>query len=653
MKNYIKSIVCFALVAMMLLSAVACGGTTPEVTTEKPTENTTEKPTEKITENTTEEPSEITTEVTTEEKTEATETKAPETEETETETKEIETETEEPAPVVDENALRFDEEGNFQIAIFSDLRLSKNVDATVIANMVKLIDEINPSLVLFGGDIHDGSIKTESDLRVVLDAINAPLEERGIKWCHTFGVDSEGKGGSKTGFTRAEQYEVYKTYEYCITPETAEGIYGDSNYAISIYPAESDKVGFNLWCLDTNGYLNDYEQGMEDGVLLDKVISGGTKLDTVHFSQILWYWNKSVEFEEANGYKVPGMMYMQVPVYQLYYLYRNMAATGMTGSMANKPSASERDSGIVWTCFERGDIKGIFCGYDASNDYAGKYLDMIMAGCASIGTAADENNAGARVVTITENGKNVSTKMAYVIERVEIAEGEIDPLNPDLVALDVSEYWAKNNASSGIEILTLNGSAATYIDVDREIGKTVAIFEGGAKASAYVFAADTIEPKLIDGFAYELYFKATGTSKATKYMSVLDYCQGGGFGLNLYTTSDPTKLEVKAELNAGGTYLAPKATINIDEWVHCVFTFDGTNLCLYINGKLVDTVTTNQAMKMPNFGTGMKMMCIGSGAGVDAVSQDGYTGLLAICNLFSQSLTAEQVAEMYAKNTAK
>ena len=326
MKNYIKIIVCVALVAIMLLGTVACGGTTPEVTTEKPVENTTEKPTEKDTEQTTEkitdEPTEKPSEVTTEEPITETETKAPETEETETA---------EPTPVLDENALRFDENGSFEIAIFSDLRLNKNVDGEIIANMIKLIDEIKPSLVLFGGDIHDGSVTNEKELRAVLDAINAPLAERGIKWCHTFGVDSVGKGGSSTGFTRAEQYEIYKTYEYCVTPESAEGVYGNSNYVISIRRSDSEDVAFNLWCLDTNGYLNDYESGMEDGVVLDKTLSGGTNFDTVHFSQMLWYWNKSVEFEQATGAKVPGMMYMQIPVYQLFYLRKNSTATEMTG----------------------------------------------------------------------------------------------------------------------------------------------------------------------------------------------------------------------------------------------------------------------------------------------------------------------------------
>ena len=429
---------------------------TTETATTEPSENTsTAAPTTQTTEAATTEATEAPTTQTTEAPTTQT-TEAPTTETTEATT----TETKEPVEEKEEADLRFDNDGNFKVAIISDLRLNKEIDDTVIENMIELVDRVNPTLVLFGGDIHDGSVTNEAELRAILDAINAPLEERGIYWCHTFGVDSEGKGGSSTGFTREEQYAVYATYEYCVTPESADGVYGESNYVLPIKYADGSRVGFNLWCLDTNGYLNDYESGMESGVLLPNTLAGGTNLDTVHFSQMLWYWNKSVEMQKANGgNKVPGMLYMQVPVYQLCYLRQNATATGMTGSMETLPSSSERESGIVWTCFERGDVKGIFCGYDSANDYAGKYLDMIMAGCSSIGAGSVPSTAGIRVVTISGNGSVIETEMAHLND--DDGAAFADPENPDAFKL-VINVDTKEISNGGSRDYEFNNLIPTY-----------------------------------------------------------------------------------------------------------------------------------------------------------------------------------------------
>ena len=922
-----KRLVALLLTLAFLFTVVACRKGSDSESTGTTADNVTEAPTEEVTtggaeteEATAEDATteDATTEGSTAESTttESATTEGNTTESTTTEGKATESTTEAPttettedtnSPIYGEDVadLRFDSNGNFKVAIISDLRLNKVIDTTIIENMVKLVDQVKPTLVLFGGDIHDGSVTTEEELRVILNAINAPLEERKIYWCHTFGVDSEGKGGSSTGFTRAEQYAVYATYEYCVTPESAEGVYGDSNYVLPIKYADGSRVGFNLWCLDTNGYLNDYEEGMEDGVLLENLLAGKTNFDTVHFSQMLWYWNKSVEMQNRNGGKnIPGMMYMQVPVYQLLYLRKNATATGMTGSMENLPSASERDSGIVWTCFERGDIKGIFCGYDSANDYAGKYLDMIMAGCSSIGTESTYSTAGIRVVSISDNGSTIATEMAHlnatggvvyadpenpdafklvinvdnneisnggtrdyefkdidsnvpkeivvdndlkmptvvfdpsgtkvsslviptkdfsfmlpsgfayeVLVRVDVNPSEykgiidfeeaggfglnvypsnksdcaelyaevatgasgwtslkytvrlgewnhvvfsydgknlalyingelvasetkedpmrlptfsggtaeyiciggcaqsgadsgirgmtgaiatcnlfldpisaeqaaamfekytlpehkepgdetddkeeeitepFDPLSPDILELEVTDGGASNASSSNIALNKV-GSGANNVAFDNDINKNVLVFDGTSSGENYLFSTNSFESTLSDGFAYEVYFKATSNGLASKsYMSVLDYCEAGGFGLNLYKTNDASVLTVKAEIKIGNAYVNPVATINVGEWVHCVFSYDGEKIQLYVNGVLAGELEANGSLTLPNFGSSAKVICIGSGASASngGMSGDRFIGSIAVCNLLSAPVTAEEAALMYSTNTA-
>lgn len=313
--------------------------------------------------------------------------------------------------------LRFSSTGKFKILILSDLRLSKSVDKTVISNLEKMLDKVDPDLVILGGDVHNGTISNEADLRKVLDAVNAPLEARKIPWCHAFGVDAEGTATKKTGYKKADQMKVYQSYPYCISEASAADVYGVSNYVLPIKKATGNQVGFNVWCMDANGYLNDYEAGLENKVLLSGTLSGGTNLDCIHFTQRLWYWNTSLEMQAANGGKnVPGILYTQVPPYQFRYIYRNKDRTGMIGTAKEKQSSPERDSGIVWTAYEREDIKGIFCGYNEANDYQGTYLNMVLAQCSTIGKSDYEKTRGARVVELSNNGSKMTTSMVYLTD---------------------------------------------------------------------------------------------------------------------------------------------------------------------------------------------------------------------------------------------
>ncbi len=311
--------------------------------------------------------------------------------------------------------LRFSSTGKFKVVILSDLRLSKSVSSTVIKNIEKVLDQEKPDLVLLGGDIHDGTIANEKDLRTILDAVNAPLEARKIPWCHTFGVDAAGTATKKTGYSKVDQMKVYQSYPYCVSKTDFVEGNSVSNYVLPIKKSTGNKVGFNVWCLDANGYLNDYQAGLEDKVLLKGTLSGKTNLDCIHFTQRLWYYNTSVQMQKDNGGTlVPGMMYFQVAPQQFRIIYKNKDRTNMVGTSAEKQSSPERESGIVWTLYERGDVKGLFCGYEEQNDYQGTYVNMVLAHCSTVGKTTNTATAGARVVNISNNGSKMETSMVYV-----------------------------------------------------------------------------------------------------------------------------------------------------------------------------------------------------------------------------------------------
>lgn len=319
--------------------------------------------------------------------------------------------------------LYFDDLGKFKVMIFSDLRMPKTGDDQIVANMERLLDQERPDLVILGGDVHDGTVANETELRVVLDALNAPLEERQIPWCHAFGVNTEGTEKVKTGFSREAQMKVYQSYSYCLSVSDGANTYGVSNYVLPIRiddkdnDASNDKAGFFVWLMDSNGYLNDYQDQLESQVVLKNTIGGNTNLDSLHYSQVLWYYDTSVALEAYNGKRTLGMMYMQVPVMQFNIVKNNPKKTlfaGNDSAAATEISASERESGIFYTCTERGDVRGIFSGYNVANDFSGKYMNVTLGFCSTIGETTVSETAGARVVSISGRGTKMETYMAYL-----------------------------------------------------------------------------------------------------------------------------------------------------------------------------------------------------------------------------------------------
>ena len=133
----------------------------------------------------------------------------------------------------------------------------------------------------------------------------------------------------------------------------------------------------------------------------------------------------------------------------------------------------------------------------------------------------------------------------------------------------------------------------------------------------------------------------------------MDYCEAGGFGLNVYNVGDPNKLLIKAEIKIGSSYVSPEATINVGEWVHCVFSYDGTNIDLYVNGVLASSIKATSSLALPNFASAPKIIAIGSGASKNQISGDRFIGSIAVCNIFSDPITAEDAAAMYEANAKK
>jgi hypothetical protein len=178
----------------------------------------------------------------------------------------------------------------------------------------------------------------------------------------------------------------------------------------------------------------------------------------------------------------------------------------------------------------------------------------------------------------------------------------------------------------------------------------------------------SLHDDLADGFSYEVYFKPTAAVTSI-YTGVLDYEESGGFGLNLYPGSSASTVKLHAEIavknGSGRMWIELVAEIPVNEWCHCVFSYNGSDsISLYVNGERVtDTIvdeepyegeyTLTTPMKMPDFGSKTPYICIGACTAARTGTTMGMEGSIAICNIYSTPTLASIAEQMYQAAVSK
>ncbi|MBP3392112.1 MAG: metallophosphoesterase [Clostridia bacterium] len=324
------------------------------------------------------------------------------------------------------HTLRFDKNGKFKIVIFSDIQETYPVHTDTMDYINKILDREKPDLVLLGGDNHAGANVSKSVMKTYLNSISEPMESRKIPWAQVYGNHVE--GGYKANVanlygcaTKEEQQKIFESYTYNVSK--AGNVYGVGNYVLPILRSDSEKIGFNVFALDSHSYTNENPggQAFEDAVFLKRGVYGGIlyptlRYETFHFDQVRWYWDTSVALEAYNGAKVPAMMLYHIPVLEFETVARNPKETGMTGSNMDGTGPSEVYCGLFQTCYERGDVKGMFVGHCHRNDFVGTYMGIQLGFVPTIGSLAyyDADIRGARVIEIDQNDAwNFTTRMVY------------------------------------------------------------------------------------------------------------------------------------------------------------------------------------------------------------------------------------------------
>lgn len=325
--------------------------------------------------------------------------------------------------------LRF-KNGKFRIINFSDLHGIADFDKRVFRDMAAILDRYLPDLVLIGGDTvwHDGAENADS-LRAFLKGINDVCSARNIPWAHVFGNHDR-----ERCYENAEQFSVYAEFTHCISKRGPENVDGTGNYVLPVFSSDEKEPVFNVWGLDSGtdidkflvqyGYSSDKRQ-----LCYSDPIFANQGYDIIRFTQLMWYWQSSCEFEDKYGKKIPGMMYFHECIPEFMATYRNPAWTKYSGTMRETVGCGPLSSGLLPAVIERGDVKLIVCGHDHINDFEGSILDVRLAMDAGLSYDGycDDDLRGGRITDISEdNPFDINTYMVRASDCVENYPGEPD-----------------------------------------------------------------------------------------------------------------------------------------------------------------------------------------------------------------------------------
>lgn len=353
---------------------------------------------------------------------------------------------------VNAQELRFDKDGNFKIAQFTDIHLTPgNADSEarvpqMIANVVKAE---NPDLLVFTGDI-----VTAKPAMKGWEFIAAMCEKVGVPYAVTMG------NHDPEMTTRDSIYTFLQTQPLFVGEKGPKELAGMGNYVLPVLASDGSCSPAGLvYCMDSNDYSPDQEKYGYYG--------------WIEHSQIGWYREQSDKYTALNdGKPLPAVAYFHIalPESRTAMMEQRMreemakakAEGGNPREIMSKMRAMNRgaiNSGLFAAFVEKKDVLGVFAGHTHELDHVNEYRGVALGyGRVSGYEAYGRNTRGTRIVELhegeytfdtwitTPEGKEEVHKFPAHLTSAEDSKIEIKPaLDVDPVRNGVSyKYYTGN-----------------------------------------------------------------------------------------------------------------------------------------------------------------------------------------------------------------
>ena len=290
-----------------------------------------------------------------------------------------------------------------------------------------------------------------------LDAILAPVAERGIPFAAVFGNhDDEG------GVSKETQLAIYQSYPGCLMSAGPDDITGCGNYNLLVWSSDGSRPVCNLWFLDSGTYG-------EKGV---------SKYARVEQDQIDWYTSTAAALEEQYGEMLPAYLFQHIIVPEIYDLLTEVPASekkaegvvkgfsshsghyykmgdGFTaGHLGEAPCPPDIPSGEFAAMRDTGDVVAAFFGHDHKNDFVGTYegIDLVNTAGTGFYIYGEREYHGARLVILHE-----STPAEYDTEMLYYKDLVSEPLPGGLTSIH-GKYVENIVMAAAVGLLVLIGA---------------------------------------------------------------------------------------------------------------------------------------------------------------------------------------------------
>lgn len=211
-------------------------------------------------------------------------------------------------------------------------------------------------------------------------------------------------------------------------------------------------------------------------------------------------------------------------------------------------------------------------------------------------------------------------------------------MDAEIHAADILNVdFADGTAAETVQNLPVDIHSDPEIAMDPALGRNTVTFDGD---DALLYPFGDQYAKMTDSFSVECVFRYNGDLPASGQTNLCANKEAGGFAVAMFAEKLTFELHTGSYQNIG-------VEIEPNEWYHAVAVFDGANqkAKLYVNGELaaeVDTVGSHMVWP-PN--SGAHNMTLGADSSPSG-SQSHSTSSLAAARVFSQPLSAQQVAGM-------
>ncbi len=243
--------------------------------------------------------------------------------------------------------LRFNAQGRFKIAQFTDLHLNgeKPEGSKPVHECVnRVLDAEHPDFIIFTGDIVCCGNGTGDCLSELLSMVNGCQIPFGI----VFGNHDDEKD-----LSREQLMEIARKYAFNCSWDEEPSIHGVSNYVLPVRSSDGTKEAALLYCLDSNAYSQ---------------MEGVDGYDYIRRDQVEWYVRQSEKHRERNGKPLPALAFFHIPIpeYKEASLFEETNFYGIRGEHVASPLLN---SGLFTAMKEQGDVMGVFVGHEHDNDF--------------------------------------------------------------------------------------------------------------------------------------------------------------------------------------------------------------------------------------------------------------------------------------------